>query len=180
MEQKIDAALGSLRAELDKMEDEQKAAFLAELAALAEGYEDADSYRAARAADADARAGLEQTIAQYAQDNQLLRVQAEELALMKKAAAAQLFVQAGAVDGEYLAERLRENIRFSGGQLQEPEALAKLAREQYPGLFRRELTGVRPAEVKEVREPARELSFLERARLFEERPGDYRMAFGRP
>ena len=172
--------LEKVRTALDGCADEQeKEAFGHELAAMAEGFADAAAWEAEQLAQSETRGRMEQRLTAYEQQIDMLSVQAQELEQMKKVVAAAFFAQAGAVDGEYLAVRMGEQIWFKDGELQEPAALIKAAREQYPALFRKELTGVRPAEVREINEPVRELSFLERARLFEERPGDYHRAFGR-
>ena len=173
------ALLESVRAALEGCDEQEREAFGHELAALAEGFAGAAEWEAEQLARSEARAQMEQRLAEYQQQVGALRLQAQELEQMKRAAAAAFFVQAGAVDGEYLAERLGEQIRFQDGEIGEPAALIKAAREQYPALFKKELVGVRPAEVKEIHEPVRELSFLERARLYEQRPMDYRRAFGR-
>lgn len=172
--------LERVRMALDSCGDEQeKEVFGHELAAMAEGFADAAAWEAEQRTRREAGAQMEQRLTAYEQQIDMLRVQAQELEQMKKAVSAAFFAQAGAVDGEYLAARMGEQLRFKNGILEEPAALIKAAREQYPALFKKELTGVRPAAVKEIHEPVRELSFLERARLFEERPGDYRRAFGK-
>lgn len=164
--------------QLDKEGDEEaKDAFGQELAAMAEGFADAESWEAARQAEEEKYAELEQKIAAYEQDIQRLEALAQELEQMKKQVVAQLFIQAGAIDGEYLAEQIGQQVRFENGQIWQPEQLVQAAREQFPGLFKKKLDGVRPAEVKEVREPVGEMSFLERVRMFQERPGEYRRVF---
>lgn len=158
---------------------ETRRIFCRELAAMAEGFSDADSWETARKAEMERRTELEQKIAEYGQDIRRLEMLEQELIQMKEAAAAQLFAQAGAIDGAYLAGQMQQQICFADGRLQQPEQLVQKARERFPGLFRKKLEGVRPAEVKEMREPAGEMSFLERARMFQERPGEYRRTFSR-
>jgi hypothetical protein len=174
----MEEILEQVKEMLDGLEGEEREAFCRQLAALAEGFADEESWAEAQQADRSEKEELAARSEEMEQEIARLQAEEEELQLMKKAAAAEIFVRAGALDGEYLVEKMSERIIFSGGKPVQPEEMVLEARKEYPALFLRQLSGVRPAEVREVREPVRELSFHERARMFAEQPGEYRRMRG--
>ena len=150
----LEAALARIRNALQRYEQTGQSGKKEQLAKRLREMAGPDAAGSARMADAEKR-----------------MAEAERLV---KWAAAQYLKSRGATAGEYLAEQLCGAFPPAAGEAQ-MEALLKAARERYPALFKRALTGVRPMEggAGEMDE----MPLKERMRMANEDPEGYMRMF---
>ena len=153
---------------------EVKLAVCRELAALAEGFGSAEEFEAMKESVRQELVALREEKAANTLEIERLRAVEAELTMLKKKNLQEFFERQGAIDGEYLAEKMAGSEDLVG------EELIRAAKERYPALFRRKVVGVRPMEIPPAAPVGKErLSFAERMRMFADDPEGYRAAFGK-